>query len=277
MYHLLVPTDFSKTAKLALDFAVNIAKQTSAKITLLHSFEIDENMYVTYMGMTQEFNNAMIDSAHEELNKIRGEYPNDLEINTKVATLELSNSITLFAEENEIDFIIMGTIGDSNISSKLFGSRTNAVIGKTEVPVIAIPHDYTLKTIQSIAFSTKFFETQNEKIKILAQVLTMFKAQLSIVSHITPQDEDAEEIKEGIDYYVNILEEDFQLTNINTSILQGNDYNEDIQKYLSENSIDMLAMVTYQRGFWSRLFHPSQTKRMSLHSKIPLLVIPVKE
>ena len=33
----------------------------------------------------------------------------------------------------------------------------------------------------------------------------------------------------------------------------------------------MLAMVTYKRKFWDRIFHPSLTKRMSYHTKIPLL------
>jgi nucleotide-binding universal stress UspA family protein len=45
---------------------------------------------------------------------------------------------------------------------------------------------------------------------------------------------------------------------------------------VDENEIDILAMVTYQRGFWDRVFNPSKTKHMSYHTKIPLLVIPGK-
>jgi nucleotide-binding universal stress UspA family protein len=41
MKTILVPTDFSKNAENALQYAINLANKMQAKIILLHSFHID--------------------------------------------------------------------------------------------------------------------------------------------------------------------------------------------------------------------------------------------
>jgi len=51
-------------------------------------------------------------------------------------------------------------------------------------------------------------------------------------------------------------------------------FEDSLQEYIRENQIDILAMITYPRSFWNRIFHPSITKRMSYHTQIPLLAIP---
>ncbi|HRP54789.1 universal stress protein [Agriterribacter sp.] len=59
--------------------------------------------------------------------------------------------------------------------------------------------------------------------------------------------------------------------------LSGNDFENAIEQYINTNGIKLLAMVTYQRSFFERLFYPSISKKMSYHTKIPLLVIPAEK
>ena len=46
-----------------------------------------------------------------------------------------------------------------------------------------------------------------------------------------------------------------------------------ITKFLQENDIDILAMVTHKRSFLEELFNYSQTKMMSYHADTPILSI----
>jgi nucleotide-binding universal stress UspA family protein len=59
--------------------------------------------------------------------------------------------------------------------------------------------------------------------------------------------------------------------------LTGEDFETTLQNFIRENDIDILVMVTYQNTFWSRIFNPSKTKRMSYHTNIPLLAIPANK
>ncbi|MEO8711562.1 MAG: universal stress protein, partial [Parafilimonas sp.] len=67
MKQILVPTDFSKCADNAIDFAVHSAKILPAEITLLHSFEVNNNIYNDYMGVNRQFNLTMLNDAKEKL------------------------------------------------------------------------------------------------------------------------------------------------------------------------------------------------------------------
>ena len=74
--------------------------------------------------------------------------------------------------------------------------------------------------------------------------------------------------------YEKLLKTKYPELSLHTENLFGTEFEESIEKYASENDVDMLVMVTYQRSFWDRIFHPSITRRMSYHTHIPLLAIP---
>jgi len=54
-------------------------------------------------------------------------------------------------------------------------------------------------------------------------------------------------------------------------------YDKDVVSALSDyakwNAIDVIAMATEQRSFFNNVFHDSVTKKMSMHSDVPLLIL----
>jgi len=71
-----------------------------------------------------------------------------------------------------------------------------------------------------------------------------------------------------------MLKKQYHQDTLTATQLFGNNFEDTLQEYILANRIDVLAMITYPRNFWDRLFHPSITKRMSYHTQIPLLAIP---
>ena len=46
-----------------------------------------------------------------------------------------------------------------------------------------------------------------------------------------------------------------------------------MEAFANEWDLDMLVMPFLHRNMFSQLFHQSMTKKMALHSKVPLLVL----
>jgi hypothetical protein len=80
--------------------------------------------------------------------------------------------------------------------------------------------------------------------------------------------------KKKIAEYEDFLKEKYNEETLTSAHLYGENFEETLQNFIKENNIDMLVMVTYPHKFWNRIFNPSKTKRMSYHTKIPLLAIP---
>ena len=68
---LLIPTDFSKNARRAVDFAVKIADKAHAEIVLLHAYQIIDTESPTRKLLFEEYNYSIAGKLHDELNTQR--------------------------------------------------------------------------------------------------------------------------------------------------------------------------------------------------------------
>lgn len=279
MKQLLVPTDFSKAAENAIDFAVQSAKVLPAEITVLHSFETGDSAYADYVGVNIEFNRSMISDANEKLDalKKRIEKTHGIVVNTMVSTDSLLDTVTKFGSEHKIDLVVMGTLGASGLKEKLWGSRTSALIGKTTIPVMVIPNEYKWKKPAKMLLATNQFEDKPTVLNYVFEMAGLYMATMQIAV-FTDEDDDKAQVfldnQKKIEEYKTFLKTTYREDAISSVHLSGENFDETLQGFIKENDVDILVMVTYQGSFWSRLFNPSKTKRMSFHTTIPLLAIP---
>jgi len=281
MKKILVPTDFSTCANNAVDFAVQSAKTLPAVVTLLHVFEVKGNVYTDYMGVNKEFNQRLLDEVHIKLAELKKviEETEGVIVNTHVAVTPLIDGVLQATEELGIDLVVMGTLGAGALKEKLWGSKTAAVIGKTKVPLIVIPFFYAWKKPENILLSTFHFEKEPAILDFLFEMADLYMAQVHVAVMTDEDDDNAATFLEHtrkMPQYEKMLKEQYSEETLTVTNLYGKEFEETLQKHIEENEIDILAMITYQRGFWDRVFNPSKTKHMSYHTKIPLLVIPGK-
>lgn len=279
MKQILVPTDFSACAANAISFAVQSAKILPLEITLLHSFEINSSLYTDYMGVNKEFNQRLLNESGEKLAGIKQSIEKDDEIitDTILSTDSLQEAISRALEERKIDLIVMGTLGASGIKEKLWGSRTAAMIGRAEVPVMVIPNDYVWKKPQKILFVTNQFEKDPRIINYIFELAGLYMSGVQ-VAIFTDEDDDKAgtflEHKRKITEYEEFLKEKYNDETLISTHLYGEKFEEALQDFIKENNIDMLVMINYPHKFWGRIFNSGRTKRMSYQTKIPLLAIP---
>lgn len=278
MKHILVPTDFSKAAENALDFALQTAKIIPSKITLLHSFEVEDNKYTDYMGVNREFNKDMIFEANVKLNevKIHAQENFDVPIEVEVSTLKLNDAINITAKQKKVDLVVMGTLGRTGLIEKLWGSHTSSLIGKAMVPIMAIPIDFKWKQPKHMLLATKKFERNTEILDFVFEWANLYMANVNaaVFTHNEDTVEDYQQNKSEMAEYEQFLKKEYHDNSLTSTHLLGLDFEAAVESYIAENNIDMLVMITYQNGFWKNLFNPSVTKKMSYNTKIPLLAIP---
>ncbi|HEY9361704.1 MAG TPA: universal stress protein [Chitinophagaceae bacterium] len=282
MKRILVPTDFSKCADKAIDFAVQSAKIVPVEIILLHSFEVKDNMYSDYMGVNREFNVSMLNDAKEKLAELKKniEETDGVVVDTFISTNSLYDAITRSVKEKKIDMVVMGTLGASGIKEKLWGSRTAAIIGRSDIPVMVIPIEYEWKKPQNILLATNRFEKEPAILDYLFELAGLYMSRVQVAVFTGESDDKAITFlnhEHKISEYEEYLTDMYNEETLTSAHLTGEDFETTLQNFIRENDIDILVMVTYQNTFWSRIFNPSKTKRMSYHTNIPLLAIPVSK
>ena len=279
MKKILVPSDFSSSAISALDFAIQSASYIPLEIHVLHVFESAQDMYTDYMGLNKEFRLSLLAEAREKLDQLKKqvEETTDITLHTHLSILPLTESVLEITEELGIDLIIMGTLGASGLKEKILGSRTANLIGKTRVPVFVIPFFYVWKKPEKFLLATNRFEDEPVILEFLFEIVDLFMVQLQVIVFTEEEGENAFSILEHArktPRYETMLKKQYHQDTLTAKQIFGNGFEKSLQEYIREHDIDILAMITYPRKFWNRVFHPSLTKRMSYHTHIPLLAIP---
>ncbi len=145
--HILVPSDLSEAALPALDYAVQLARRTRAKVTLLH-------VVAPYEGSPEAWETLKREVA-EELKKW-SEQALAVEgmpiVEPKVRRYHHPGAgITEFARENSVDLIILPTHGRGALGRLLLGSVASHVVYYAPCPVISGKASAFQRALQSAA------------------------------------------------------------------------------------------------------------------------------
>jgi nucleotide-binding universal stress UspA family protein len=138
---VLVPTDFSDSARHAFTYGLSFAKEYDAELVLLH---VVENVTVGYASdlfpvpMAEVFQ-EISGYAKAELAKLGQEArERGVAVSEQVIQGKPSNEIIRFASENQVDMIVLGTHGKGMLDQALFGSTTERVVRKAPCPVLCV-------------------------------------------------------------------------------------------------------------------------------------------
>ncbi len=272
---ILFPTDFSPVAHNAFTYAVEMASKLEASIHVLHVYRKPEikSMYVPHA--LEEFNSSFdlhkFSNFKEEISYLRqlsAEYGNEnLLLNFALEEGENEvNTILKYANQENVDLIILGTTGAGAIKEMFFGSVAGEILENSDCPVLAIPAKAKFDgNIDQIAFATDF---KSESFQPLQWTIN-FCAQFESVLHVVNVDTAHTEFFSG---RMETLKTMFQETEkIQCHVLPGNEVEKELSNFLLEEKIDFLVMVTHKRNWIQELFQYSRTKNLSHQAKIPVM------
>jgi nucleotide-binding universal stress UspA family protein len=138
---VLVPTDFSETSQVAVNYGVALARVFNAKLHLLHviheGFGSEMAAPTLSLGLLDDVQN----NARERLGTILTEQEQKaLQSDSVLRKGAPDVEILRYAKEREIDLIVMGTHGHSGIAHMLMGGVAEKVVRKAPCPVLTVRH-----------------------------------------------------------------------------------------------------------------------------------------
>ena len=139
---ILYPTDFSRPAEEAFDYAASVAKASGAKLYILHVVETGTDaagFYLPHISF-EKIEDDMMEAASRMLSDSFSKRIEELP-NAEAVVLRgvVHTEITKFAKKKKVDLVVMGTSGRSGIDRMVFGSTTERVLRELKCPVLAIP------------------------------------------------------------------------------------------------------------------------------------------
>lgn len=131
---ILHPTDFSECSKHAFQLACELAKQSQAKVVVLHS-HIPPVLVPGEIPPPDELHIQSKEEARQLLNRVVPENTN-VRLEHRLVTGSAVEAILDTARQIDADLIVMGTQGRKGVKRFLLGSVAENVLRRAECPVL---------------------------------------------------------------------------------------------------------------------------------------------
>lgn len=276
MKTILIPTDFSKNARHAIDFAEKLYWCERTHFCLLHAYA--DEVYGDFKNVSEkEFDQrkeTVKENVDEQLSKLVDDVietpPNPKHSFETISVFEsLVDAVNDVVNQKNIDLVVMGTRGKNQKSKVTFGSHTVQVFKYVSCPVLAVPMEFEYRQPKNIAFPTDFMVPyKRRELKLLADLARQFKSEIHLLYISDFEDlshrqlDNKRFIQETcIDCYVS-----FERTAVRNKA-------EAIMDYIQSNAIDLLVMVNSRHSFVEDMLYRSTVDEIGLTAKIPFLVM----
>ncbi|MDX1943655.1 MAG: universal stress protein [Saprospiraceae bacterium] len=262
--NILVPTDFSETAKNAFFYAQALAKVVGAKLKVIHVFMPSaETEYPNFVPPVADYLKVREDMLKDFMAEVdpEGKLENDILIG-------FAADEVITASKN-YDLVVMGTTGSGGILNKLFGSVSSNCAQRAHCPVLLIPKGTTFDSFKEILYASNYESADDELIEALMEFNKPFGASIHFV-HVRDDDSNFEKTKEEI--FEELFKNGEPSFGFHIAETDAETVAEGLGEYAMAHNIDLAVMAHRHRNFWEGFFHRSQTKQLALATQMPLLV-----
>jgi nucleotide-binding universal stress UspA family protein len=278
MKNILVPVDFSRAAEVALRYTAELARCLEATIRLLHvhtpvvsrhnpmSFLItEERDQATREGLAKL--HALVQSLGEQYSSVKWE----MSVESGTAT-----DVILSSAKKNIDMIAMGTQGVSSLGKVFLGTNTAEIIEKSSCPVLAIPVATKPYAPLEILFATNYAPGDWESAKILTDMARKLNGTITYL-HVTRADDedDLDKEREALNEFTSDIKKKTGFDQIKSRVVSDNNVFMGLDSVLQDSTVDLLCLSTRRRNLIQKLYDPSVTRQMAIHTRIPLLAFKV--
>jgi nucleotide-binding universal stress UspA family protein len=137
--HTLVATDFSESAKKALELAIEISRKFGTRLTLVHCWEPPSYAYGSGLYAPVDTMTPMQEAAASCLQEALVDLKTDIpEAEVLLRTGQAWEEILAAAKQIGADLIVVGTHGRRGLDHVLMGSVAEKVVRMARVPVLTV-------------------------------------------------------------------------------------------------------------------------------------------
>ena len=274
---ILIPTDFSKTAKNAITFAAELYKEVVCEFYLLNAFQISG--YSVDSPLDPDPEDFAFQSAYNESEKGLEELLEQIRFHPenpkhKFETISTYNSllhaIKATIAKKDIDLVVMGTKGITGTESLIFGTNAiNIMEGITSCPVLAIPEEYGFEPPREIVFPTDFkAHYKRRELCYLLDIAKLHQAAIRVL-HIKKKADINREQQSNKELLAGILEN----SDHSFHSLEDKKVHRGIGAFVNSRDSNMIAFINRKHNLLDHLLSRPLIKELGYHYKIPILAL----
>ncbi len=271
MKTILAATDFSAVAGNAVHYAAGLAAFEKAKLIIA-------NVYAIPVPVSSDVPIVSIPYEELEAQSIAELKALERKINAKFPALQteivskagfVTDELLKIQQEKHSELTVMGITGAGRAAA-VFGSNATTMQKISDTPIMVIPAHAAFKVPEKIALACDFKSViPDQVVNKFKEFVKSFKCKVAVF--------DVLKASELVSYTKAASEVNLEnsLGNMEHSVFfpSGEDPVAETNDFIDRNNIEMLVMIPHNYSYISKLFHRSITKKMALHSHVPLLSI----
>lgn len=284
MKKILVPTDFSKPAQIAVDVAADIAKKAGAEVTFLHvieevtggSFNVEGQMDLDGSMEEKLFTLALIKKAKKQMEALlNSPQLEGVKVKSQLRVGTPFHGMRTIITENKVDLVVMGTAGHSQMQEMIIGTNTEKVVRHAKCPVLTVQKKPGKTDFKNIVYATALSKDEEPFAAVLKEMQGLYEdSVVHLVRVNTPGNFQR-------DVVVKKQMQDFakkqMLKKYTINIFNDLREEEGIIYFADSINADMIAMATHGRTGFAHVLAGSIAEDVVGHSKRPVLTYVIKK
>lgn len=288
---ILCPIDFSDFSSAAYQYALSLADYYKAKLIALHTVELWKYPFADYAAQEADFANfsrAMKEGGQQQLLEfLKKHLVNGIQPEIVVRQGSASDCILSFAEQENMEGIVMGTHGRRGFDRLVLGSTTDRVLRRASCPVLVVsnPFQNLMATapdgrhrLSRILYCTDFSHNSERAREYALSLAAEYGAELTML-HVAKDASDpataaaiVAERTAGLDTLIS--EDERQSLNVRKVVRFGKPY-EQIAQHAAETQATLIILTARGGDAVDRAVFGSTTYRVIQLGPCPVLAIHI--
>lgn len=266
MKTIIAGIDFTKSSYNAANYAAMLAQKLNCKLILFNMYEvplIHSNSGLYFMS------NAPIREESENkttlfCKRLQKQHPR-IEIGVFVSTGFFKQQLVSFIKKHKVQLVVMGMKYKDNLNKFIYGSHSTDIAGKINVPVIVVPDNFKIHTLNKVLLGVDNQEKLHKTPLTSFQNFTKETKSAITVLHVKTEDEIFN------DKLKNTLKIGGRIHKIEN--FRSKTFIDGISAYTKQKKVDLIAIISKKHSVFYNLFNESNTKKISFTSKVPVMAI----
>lgn len=271
MKTIVAPTDFSRVSINAVHYAADMACMLRTRLTLFHvyaipqavseipvpGYSIDEIKYdaETKIGALKE---SLLDRTGEKVI-----------IHTELRAGDMLPTLTGYCAETSPYAVVIGAESLQGLERFVLGGKTTGAVKRLQSPLFIVPADAKFKRIAKIGLACDLINvTETVRVEEIRELVDEFSAELHVLNISEDSKAVAGRVSAGEEGRLReLLGELYPRYHF----INDADVEHGIIDFAEKEKLDLLIIIPKKHHLLSKLFNPSHSQRLVLHTKLPIM------